>query len=343
MRRFYVERLLKSLNEIILLTKGKARCTFTLITGLFHLADIHGRLRDGSMGTRLRNRSIRRHHKSTRDLQCVPRTIVWEDHSGERRSAGVKYCSPRDNYFVYNSRTLTKPRVLFSFPLKKKVYRQRLLEQAVKSAAKPSNRFFPINGQPTKIGNKPSGKAILVHRCTSDVGMNNPLGGRNLKVLSALLECQSRSVVGNKGTDLHPHFPTDFSPPLRTSTPPSSTGRQPPEAPLPLTAGRIPPPPGSGAYGRYSSSLRTRSCNRVSSNSRRRSRPTFTYAPVFSRMARSSPAVSIGCETTAVDNGRLAYRPRLTSLTQSPNYHSLTRRVPANCDQSLNEIPAIIP
>lgn len=48
------------------------------------------------------------------------------------------------------------------------------------------------------------------------------------------------------------------------STPPSNTGRQPPpEAPLPLTAGRIPPPPGSGAYGRYSSSLRTSSCDRV--------------------------------------------------------------------------------
>lgn len=47
------------------------------------------------------------------------------------------------------------------------------------------------------------------------------------------------------------------------STPPSSTGRQPPEAPLPLTAGRIPPPPGSGAYGKYSSSLRASSCNRV--------------------------------------------------------------------------------
>jgi len=53
------------------------------------------------------------------------------------------------------------------------------------------------------------------------------------------------------------------------STPPSSTGRQPPEAPLPLTAGRIPPPPGSGAYGRYSSSLRAGSCNRVSSVFRR--------------------------------------------------------------------------
>lgn len=36
-------------------------------------------------------------------------------------------------------------------------------EQTVKSAAKPSKRLFPINGRPTKIGNKPSGKAILVH------------------------------------------------------------------------------------------------------------------------------------------------------------------------------------
>lgn len=53
------------------------------------------------------------------------------------------------------------------------------------------------------------------------------------------------------------------------STPPSSTGRQPPEAPLPLTAGRIPPPPGSGAYGRYSSSLRASSCNRVEKQFRR--------------------------------------------------------------------------
>lgn len=63
------------------------------------------------------------------------------------------------------------------------------------------------------------------------------------------------------------------------STPPSSTGRQPPEAPLPLTAGRIPPPPGSGAYGRYSSSLRVDSCNRVRSVFRRIRRATlFVYA-----------------------------------------------------------------
>lgn len=50
-------------------------------------------------------------------------------------------------------------------------------EQTIKSAAKPSKRLFPINGRPTKIGNKPSGKAILVHRRTRerDVGMNNPL------------------------------------------------------------------------------------------------------------------------------------------------------------------------
>jgi len=41
-------------------------------------------------------------------------------------------------------------------------------EQTVKSAAKPSKRLFPINGRPTKIGNKPSGKAILVHRRTRE-------------------------------------------------------------------------------------------------------------------------------------------------------------------------------
>lgn len=57
------------------------------------------------------------------------------------------------------------------------------------------------------------------------------------------------------------------------STPPSSTGRQPPEAPLPLTAGRIPPPPGSGAYGKYSSSLRASSCNRVEDQFPARSSP----------------------------------------------------------------------
>lgn len=64
------------------------------------------------------------------------------------------------------------------------------------------------------------------------------------------------------------------------STPPSRTGRQPPVAPLPLTAGRIPPPPGSGAYGRYSSSLRTSSCNRVRSNSRRRNRRLYVKLPL---------------------------------------------------------------
>lgn len=57
------------------------------------------------------------------------------------------------------------------------------------------------------------------------------------------------------------------------STPPSSTGRQPPEAPLPLTAGRIPPPPGSGAYGKYSSSLRMSSCSRVKEQFPARSSP----------------------------------------------------------------------
>ncbi|KOX75703.1 hypothetical protein WN51_12030 [Melipona quadrifasciata] len=34
------------------------------------------------------------------------------------------------------------------------------------------------------------------------------------------------------------------------STPPNSTGRHPPEPGPLLTAGRIPPPPGSGAYGK---------------------------------------------------------------------------------------------
>lgn len=68
-----------------------------LFTALFHLADIHGRLRDGSMGTGLWNRSIDVVHKSTRDLQCVPWTIVWEDHFGERIGVpvGVKYCPLR--------------------------------------------------------------------------------------------------------------------------------------------------------------------------------------------------------------------------------------------------------
>ncbi|KYN11803.1 hypothetical protein ALC57_15944 [Trachymyrmex cornetzi] len=57
------------------------------------------------------------------------------------------------------------------------------------------------------------------------------------------------------------------------STPPNSTGRQPPEAPLPLTAGRIPPPPGSGAYGKYSSSLRMSLCTRVEEQFLARSSP----------------------------------------------------------------------
>ncbi|KYQ56779.1 hypothetical protein ALC60_04378 [Trachymyrmex zeteki] len=135
---------------------------------------------------------------------------------GWREVDPVKYCS-MTTIFVYNRR-LTKPRKFFSlfFPKEGPSF-----EQTVKSAAKPSKRLFPINGRPTKIGNKPSGKAILVHR----------------------------------------------------STPPSSTGRQPPEAPLPLTAGRIPPPPGSGAYGKYSSSLRMSSCSRVKEQFPARSSP----------------------------------------------------------------------
>ncbi|KYN00784.1 hypothetical protein ALC62_08467 [Cyphomyrmex costatus] len=129
----------------------------------------------------------------------------------ERKEKRGTNCRGWDNYFVYNRR-LTKLRSndqsSFLFPPLKK---GSSFKQTVKSAAKPSKRLFPINGRPTEIDNKPSVKAILVHR----------------------------------------------------STPPSSTGRQPPEAPLPLTAGRIPPPPGSGAYGKYSSSLRMNSCNCV--------------------------------------------------------------------------------
>ncbi|KYM86664.1 hypothetical protein ALC53_03814 [Atta colombica] len=79
------------------------------------------------------------------------------------------------------------------------------------------------------------GSACGVPAYTRDVGMNNPLV--NMATFSP------------------------FRAP-KLSTPPSSTGRQPPEAPLPLTAGRIPPPPGSGAYGKYSSSLRMSSCSR---------------------------------------------------------------------------------
>ncbi|CAD1475614.1 unnamed protein product [Heterotrigona itama] len=46
------------------------------------------------------------------------------------------------------------------------------------------------------------------------------------------------------------------------STPPNSTGRQPPEPGPLLTAGRIPPPPGSGAYGKYSSSINQQAVSR---------------------------------------------------------------------------------
>lgn len=46
------------------------------------------------------------------------------------------------------------------------------------------------------------------------------------------------------------------------STPPNSTGRHPPEPGPLLTAGRIPPPPGSGAYGKYSSSINRRGVSR---------------------------------------------------------------------------------
>lgn len=46
------------------------------------------------------------------------------------------------------------------------------------------------------------------------------------------------------------------------STPPNSTGRHPPEPGPLLTAGRIPPPPGSGAYGKYSSSINRRGISR---------------------------------------------------------------------------------
>ncbi|KYN32809.1 hypothetical protein ALC56_12874 [Trachymyrmex septentrionalis] len=141
-----------------------------------------------------------------------------EESRGSKGGNGIKYCSVT-TIFVYN-RHLTKPRsndqssfLFLSLPSSPPPPPKEgpSFEQTVKSAAKPSKQLFPINGRPTKIGNKLSGKAILVHR----------------------------------------------------STPPSSTGRQPPEAPLPLTAGRIPPPPGSGAYGKYSSSLRMSSCSRI--------------------------------------------------------------------------------
>ncbi|KAK9293930.1 hypothetical protein QLX08_011283 [Tetragonisca angustula] len=67
------------------------------------------------------------------------------------------------------------------------------------------------------------------------------------------------------------------------STPPNSTGRHPPEPGPLLTAGRIPPPPGSGAYGKYSSSI-----NRLCRGNTADSRP-----PILHRVDTSPNHVAV--------------------------------------------------
>lgn len=78
------------------------------------------------------------------------------------------------------------------------------------------------------------------------------------------------------------------------STPPNSTGRHPPEPGPLLTAGRIPPPPGSGAYGKYSSSINRRGISRGT----KEARSCFAAAPRHDRRCRLP--FSIGSPTTIV-------------------------------------------